>query len=279
MMTRKLLAAALMAPAMTLAMNADGASLLQDLIVSQTGMPGIFNIELNDDDQAVYQPGAISQIAPVFVNAPILNNFGVPTGGTVPVQGVQTGDAFFGLVDFPTIDLVGFGTGINLPGFELTGTYGLFVTSISGGEANVIGYLDLWEDGNEDADFATSTGFNDGDFLGRVNLAGTVDSGLPILPSTAAGVVPTGVELPGSNVDLIGALDIGAGGALTDPSFITQIGPISFSFNLEGPETGFDFGSNGGVNFVANVVPSPAAAGVALFGLLGLGLTRKHRTA
>lgn len=268
------------------ATEAHAASALSSLIQSVAG-PGVFvGVTLNDDDQATFidnTPDGPTVDAPVVVSP----------GTTIEIPALATGDEFQGFVLFPSIDVSGADQG-PLPGFELTGTYTINVGDIdfptSGldagrGVASVTGSLSLFEDSAPNADFLTGLGFGDGDLLGTFNLTGSIRADLvPFsdgtgfgIPASAAGAVPAGAST-GGQVELEGVFDSSLGGLFADPSLFVTLSPFTteFDFGVEGPLANFDFGSDGGVNFVIAAVPSPAAAGIGVLGLFGF-LARRRR--
>ena len=255
--------------AMGVANSAQGMSLLNSRL-SEVGGGGPATFTLNDDDQA--------RFVDLTGDGPDTTVNGV--GG---VEALATGDQIVGFIDFPSFDFAGVGTELSFNGFEVTGTYTLTVGTIAdnpvgtGQLAGLTGTVSFFEDASDNASFGTDSTFSDGDFLGTFNLTGSLtapfaDGGIG---STLAGIIPDGTT-SGSSVNLSGGLDLLAGGFFTDPTLFDNVGPAGFTFQIEGPQSGFDFGSDGGVLLTANVVPSPAAFGIGLIGAGVLGLRRRR---
>lgn len=264
--------------------TASASSLLHSLISGITGNNTV-SFTLNDDDQATFVDLTGDQ---VDIQVPVLNVLGLPIPGEfIDVEPLQAGDEFNGVVSFPSIDIANFGTNIDLGGFELTGTYTLGVVSIDGLTASLEGSIQIFEDSSPDADFGDLATFDGSDvdsvLLGSftiITALSTLTSNSLVSPngigSTSSGAVPVGVGIPGSSVSISASFD--GDGLFGDPSLFGDFGLANFGFDLQGPVSGFDFGSDGGVTISAEVVPSPAAAGVGVIGVLGLlGIRRRRR--
>lgn len=271
MKTGKILTACLVAGA-GIGGQAEAASLLHSQVTGLAGSPVIVSLQFNDDDQATVTSNGAGPTAP----APVLDGLGTPTGAVVVTELIETGDSIDGLIDFPTFDVTGFGTGLAFAGgYEVTGTYSFDVGAVDyiAGTAALTGTISIYEDIADDADFPSGTGFGDGDLLGSFSVVGTLSSSFP-LAVTAAGLVPEGVVIPTTSVVVSGAHN--GDGIFGDPSLFDAIGLGTFNYKLSGPASGYDFGSSGDFSVAVSVVPSPSAAACGLLGFVGLGMRRRR---
>jgi len=274
MKTGKLLAGLMVAG---FACGSQADSLLGSFLQLNADVSSPVTLTLNDDDQSNV----------ILIDDPSRPTVTVPNplGGTIEIPALVAGDSITGVVDFPAIDVSG--NAIALSGFELTGVYSLTIDSIdvSAGTffaASVSGSISIYEDAADNADFTSpGTGFDDGALLGSFTIGGpsnifssAADDGQ--VGATAAGLIAEGEPVPGAVVTLSGLFD--GNGLFADSGIFSGISTSTFTFSLQGPADGFDFGSDGDLIIPGlTVIPAPATAGAGLIGLVGLVARRRRQ--